>query len=420
MNAESRHTGPLPLPAQPPLPPQPDRCIACTTCTAVCPVAAATPAFLGPRMAGPAYERFRMTGLDEDASLHYCSNCKNCDISCPCDVPVSTFIMRARAGETALRPPRLGDWILAHGEVLARWLGPIPAPFRNFGMNLSLTRALLHGLGISRHAPLPNFAPSSFRQVFAGLRQPAGLSRTVALFPGCYVNLYAPSCGMDMVAVLNRAGYRVIVPHELICCGLPLIANGFWDDARMNAVKNRRILDEWARQGLPVLTGCPSCGLMVNQDYPDYFPELWPQKDSPERPRLQDACEFLAEALRRGELALPEGRREAALVYHAPCHLRAQGSGLPGLELLREIPGVQVDNADAGCCGIAGSYGFKKDKYALSMHIGEPLFNAVKNHEAGVCVSECGTCRVQIRHGTGKTTLHPITVLRQFLEDPQG
>ena len=396
--------------------PQPDRCIACTTCTVVCPVAQATPNYLGPRMTGPAYERFRMIGIGEDASLHYCSNCKNCDISCPCDVPVSSFIMRARAEVSRMSRPRLRDWLLAHGEVLAWWVRLFPAGLKNFGLHFAPTRLFLDRLGISRHAPLPDFAGHSFRAAFARYEQPKGLPRKVGFFPGCFVDTYAPQSGLDMVAVLNKAGYEVITPKEFICCGLPLVSNGFWEDAEKNAQTNMAALKRCKDQGLSVITGCPSCALMFKQDYQEYFSGLLPQSLSP---ALADACEFLLEAIQRNELVLTEKGANNPLppsvIYHAPCHLRVQGIGLPGLDLMREIPGLIADNADAGCCGISGSYGFKDDKYEISMQVGDRLFTSIKHSTAPVSASECGTCRVQMQHGGGKPALHPITILRQYL-----
>lgn len=113
-----------------------------------------------------------------------------------------------------------------------------------------------------------------------------------------------------------------------------------------------------------------------------------------------------------GGASLPELR----VIYHAPCHLRAQGNGLPGLELLRRLPGVTSRNADAGCCGISGSYGFKKEKYAIAQDIGAALFKTVRESGAHVAASECGTCRVQILHGSGLPCLHPVSIVRQRLE----
>ena len=310
----------------------PDKCIACTTCVVHCPVAEATPKFLGPRMIGPAYERFRLLGLAEDPSLHYCANCKNCDISCPHDVPVSSINMLARAEQCKQQSPGLRDWVLAHGELQARWLRLIPAGLKNFGMLNPVTRALLDALGIDKRAPLPRFAAQTFRQQMRNTRQPAQ-TRKAVFFPGCYVDVYDPRTGLDMVWALNRAGYEVIVPDDFVCCGLPMIANGFWQDARANADRNLAALARWREQGIPVITGCPSCALMFRTDLPEFFPDLAEKHGATP---LEDAQEFLLDCAERGELQLDAKTAGACLpelrvIYHAPCHLRAQGNGLPGL-----------------------------------------------------------------------------------------
>lgn len=394
----------------------PDQCIACTTCVVHCPVAEATPNFLGPRMIGPAYERFRLLGLAEDPSLHYCANCKNCDISCPHDVPVSSINMLARAEQCKKQRPGLRDWVLAHGELQARWLRLIPAGLKNFGMLNPVTRAVLDALGIDKRAPLPRFASQTFRQQARGFRQ-SGQNRKVVFFPGCYVDVYDPRTGLDMLWTLNRAGYEVIVPDEFVCCGLPMVANGFWQDARANAERNLATLARWREQGIPIITGCPSCALMFKTELPEFFPDLTEKHGLTP---LEDAQEFLLDCVERGELRLePENRAslpELRVIYHAPCHLRAQGNGLPGLELIRRLPGVASRNADAGCCGISGSYGFKKEKYAIAQDIGATLFRTVRESGAHVAVSECGTCRVQILHGSELPCLHPVSIVRQRLE----
>ena len=363
-------------------------------------------------MIGPAHERFRLAGVEEDRSLHYCSNCKNCDISCPCGVPVSTFIMRARAAVSRDCAPSVRDWLLAHSETLARWMRFVPAAIKNFGVQFPFSRSVLDMFGVAKQAPLPNFAAQAFNRVFRKYRQPAGLTRTVAFFPGCYVTHYDPASGMDLIAVFNKAGYRVVLPRNFVCCGLPLVANGFWENAQKNAGQNMRELAKWMEQGIPVITGCPSCSLMFKGDYAEYFPDLMPEGMVPV---LTDACEFLLDCIDRKELVMPVLGREQRIFYHAPCHLRVQGMGFPGLDLLNSIPGVTADNANVGCCGISGSYGFKKDKYAISMQVGSALFEAIRNSQAPVCASECGTCRVQMRHGGGKDVMHPISFLREYL-----
>ena len=122
--------------------------------------------------------------------------------------------------------------------------------------------------------------------------------------------------------------------------------------------------------------------------------------------------------MERGELDLGGIRNdtEQPIVYHAPCHLRAQGNGLPGMELLKRLPGIKPVNANAGCCGISGSYGFKKEKYDIAQEVGSELFDIVRKNPCKYASSECGTCRVQIEHGSGKKAIHPVSILRMRME----
>lgn len=395
----------------------PDKCIACTTCVAYCPVSKATPKFLGPRMIGPAYERFRLLALPEDESLTYCANCKNCDITCPQGVPVSSINMLARAEHSKRYGSSMRDWVLAHGELQAKLLQLIPAGLKNFGMCNPLTRYVLDLFGIDKRMPLPKFAPKTFRQMLKEYQQPADLPRKVVFFPGCYVDVYDPQTGMDMVWAFNRAGYEVISPGDFECCGLPMVANGFWEDGKKRAKNNLKEFARWREQGITVVTGCPSCALMFRHDYPDFFPELVEEYG---RGLLEDAQDFLLDCVDRGELKLDDGPDlpDLKLIYHAPCHLRAQGNGLPGFKLLQALKGVKAENANAGCCGISGSYGFKKEKYEIAQQVGSELFDKVKTSGAELAVTECGTCRVQIEHGSGKNAVHPVSILRQRLEKP--
>ncbi len=393
----------------------PDACITCSTCVTQCPIAAVSTEFLGPRMVGPAHERFRLMGMPEEKSLHYCSNCKNCDIACPHGVPISTFNMIARAAYAKEHGKSLRDWMLAHGADIAKYLGFIPAFLRNFGMKNPISREILHAFGVHKKAPLPSFANKTFRAQFKHLAQGISLKNmhgTVVFFPGCYVDIYSPQTGLDMVFVLNQAGYKVIVPENISCCGLPMIANGFWEDAEKSATKNAQALAKWQNKGITILTGCPSCSLMFNGDIPNYFPEITNYYG---KIALRDAQEFILQCIDEGNLNIPKQEHNRSIMYHAPCHLRAQGSGLLGYELLQRAYGNVVQNANAGCCGISGSYGFKKEKYTISMQVGQGLFDTIKRAQVDLCSTECGTCRVQIEHGTSKQCLHPVSLLKQAI-----
>lgn len=391
----------------------PDKCVACSTCVVQCPVAEATSKFLGPRMIGPASERFRLLNAGEDDSLSYCANCKNCDISCPQGVDVANINMLARAAYSREHRPSFRDWLLAHGELEADLVSFFPSPLVNFGMTNPLSKFVLDTIGISKKADLPSFAPYQFPALFKSYKQP-DLPKKVVFYPGCYVKAYAPETGMDLVWLLNKAGYSVIYPKNFRCCGTPLYTNGFEKDAHKNAATNLKELKKWRDAGIPVLSLCPSCQLMFRSEIPVYFPELAAELNGDTS--LDDAQEFILSCIDRGELSLKDAARDRLdIIYHAPCHLRAQGIGMPALDILKELPGVHAVNADAGCCGISGSYGFKKEKYDIGMAVGTPLFQAIKESGIEQVVTDCGTCRVQIMHGTGHPCAHPLSILRRRL-----
>ena len=391
----------------------PDACTACTICVAHCPVAKATMNFRGPKLTGPAYERFRLLGFGDEASLEYCSNCKNCDMSCPSGVPVATFNMLARTAYCREHPQPLRDWILAHSGDLGKLTAIAPAWALNLGMNNPVSRLAMHALGIEKRAPLPAFGPLRQRRELGEKHRTKAAEKTVVFFPGCFIRYYDPQTGLDLVRVMELAGYTVIVPKEFECCGLPMIAGGYAGDALDKARINTMELGRWTRRNIPVITACPSCALMLKHEYQDLFPEEGLENHAR---NVIDACEFIMDLIRSGTL-VPDGATVAdkRLAYHAPCHLRAQGAGRMGLDLLRMIPGLEVADMDAGCCGISGSYGFKRGKYAIGMAVGSDLFKAMKESNATLSASECGTCRVQMQHGGGLKATHPISVMLRAL-----
>lgn len=391
----------------------PDACIACTTCTVFCPVADATGEFVGPKMIGPAWERFRLSGLAEDQSLSFCSNCKNCDISCPQGVQISALNMVARARQCEKEHPHiLRDWIVSHSETLAHLIAPVPAPLKNWAMKNPLVRGVLDVVGVARQTPMPVYAKRRFRVELKKISQPK-TGRKVAYFPGCYVDLYDPQTGLDLVWALNRAGYEVESPSGFACCGVPMVASGFMKDAHRQARRNVAIMRKLADAGIPVLTSCPSCEIMFKEEIPTFFPDVREEGI----PCVVDAQEFLLSLLQEGRLEFDlEAGAQTPVLYHAPCHLRALGIGLPGLELLVGA-GVEAVPANAGCCGISGSYGFKKEKRAVAMQVGSELFRVVRESGAPVVATECGTCKLQITGATGVAARHPISILRDMSRD---
>lgn len=405
-----------------------DACIKCSACTALCPVAAVYPLFPGPKNVGPEAERFRLEGLVVDSRyLNYCSNCKTCDVTCPSGVKITEMILRARekAQQTGQKDGKaiqhkFRDLTLGRAEYLGK-LGTIWPRMTNAMLGMSLMRSFLERtLGIGSQAPLPAYkpkfkGPARTRQTIEGakgVRNPTTARKQVVYFPGCFVTYNDASTGKAVVKVLEHNGYDVIVP-SFHCCGVPLQANGHFREERDNVRKNLALMDPYLQENVPVITACTSCGLALKEEYP--------KVEAPGAERIgyqaYDLFEFLWELHERGELREEFQEVSASLGYHAPCHLKAQGIGTPSVRLLRLIPGVCMNDLDAGCCGLAGSFGFKQERYDLAMQIGNPLFSRVKRGvsegDFETMTTECGGCQVQIQHGSGIKTEHPVWILMQ-------
>ncbi|HVJ47950.1 anaerobic glycerol-3-phosphate dehydrogenase subunit C [Desulfitobacterium sp.] len=402
-----------------------DDCIKCSACSAQCPVAAVYPLFPGPKSVGPDMERLRLEGVRLDTSiLSFCSNCKTCEVTCPSDVKITEMILGARQAAVKAKNVssrhKLRDAMLGRAEYLGI-LGTISPGLTNGILGISSVRWLMErSLGISQLAPLPKYQPR-----FKGLRKSSAVSgltqslkqeppsrKRVVYFPGCFINYNDPQTGEAVVKVLEHNGYEVILP-PFHCCGVPLQANGNFKGAEDNAKKNLALLAPYLQEGLPVVASCTSCGLALREEYPHV------KAEGAERIGLQtyDLFEFLWELHKRGELQEDFHEVPRSLGYHPPCHLKAQGIGTPSVRLLRLIPGVTIDDLDAGCCGLSGSFEFKEEKYPLAMQIGSHLF---KRAQEGVAqgkferlITECGGCKVQIEHGSGVKAEHPIWVMME-------
>ena len=389
----------------------PDSCIACTSCVAYCPVSAATRKFAGPKMIGPALERFRGVDPNTEFSLDYCANCKNCDITCPSGVPVSTLNMLAKAKQYKHKKHSLLDWLLSHAELLSKLASPI-ARLANFGMSNPLSKMIMKRIGIADTMQLPAYARKTFLQEFEGFKQQVYPDKVV-FFPGCFINFYSPEVGMDFVAVMQKNRYQVIVPAGLQCCGSPLVVKGYLDEMSGNASHNIQVLKSYVDKGYPVITCCTSCGLMLKMEYQELLDLDFSDQLAK---HTYDASEFLLGLHDKGRLDTKFAPLSGRYMYHAPCHLRAQGIGRPSLELLALVPGIEVEDADAGCCGQSGTYGFQADKHEISMTIGEPVFQRIREYAPDAIVSDCSGCRMQLSQATGFPALHPLTLLRRSYE----
>ncbi len=385
-----------------------DNCIKCSDCNTACPVMKVFPDFSGPKALGPDMERFRREGVPSDSRwVEYCLGCHRCDVACPHAVNVSELIaegkaQHAKSGRTALR-----DYWLARPSTLGKLCSSI-APLANTVMNLKPNRWLMSSVGdMTSERKLPRYYSTPIR---AALQNHG--SRPVLFFPGCYIRYNNPQVGQVVVDLLRINGCSVNVASD-ICCGMPAIANGDSHQLTECVEKNVGEMVKAVDRGAVIVTACTSCGYALKGDYAHLLTSHPTLADAAQKvsSNTYDLGELLVELLEDGKLNTEFTSTKHRLAYHAPCHMKSQGIGRPWLRILRSVPGVEIEEIKADCCGMAGTYGFKKEKYKISMDIGRDLFRGIQAYNPELAVTECGSCKMQIEHGTNVRTVHPAEIL---------
>jgi glycerol-3-phosphate dehydrogenase subunit C len=391
-----------------------DHCVKCTICETFCPVSNVTPLFPGPKYVGPQAERFRVHDEPSpDASLDYCSGCGICTQVCPQGVHIAEINTQARAHLKETQGVKLRDRILARPTLAGR-LGTPVAPIANWSLRNRLLRtAIEKTIGIDHRAPLPSFAGRTFQRRARRHAAPPAASRRVAFFHGCGTNYYEPRLGEMTVALLEHNGIAVEVPKNQDCCGLPLQSNGLFDDARGYVHRLAARLAPHAREGIDIVGTSTSCTLMLKRE----ALEILVMGDDPDlrvvSERTFDICEYLLAMHERGELKTDFKAVPETITYHAPCQQQGHGIGKPALDLLALVPELQVVETGASCCGVAGTYGLKLEKYDIAMRVGAGLFAEVAQTAPDWVVCDSETCRWQIQHATGVRSVHPVEMLHR-------
>jgi FAD/FMN-containing dehydrogenase/Fe-S oxidoreductase len=362
-----------------------------------------------------------LTGRRLFEALDLCVECKGCKAECPANVDMAKlkYEFLARYHETHGTPFRAR--LFGHIHRLNR-VGTRFAPLSTWLAGSGPARWMLERVaGIDRRRPLPPFARQTFdawwaQREWRGVQNGAG-GRTrprVVLFADTFLRYNYPEIGRTAVGVLERLGYEVIVP-AVTCCGRPMISKGMLSLARARAESNVRTLLPYAAAGMPIV-GCePSCILTFRDEVPD----LIPGEDT--RMIAGSALlvdEFLARHVQ--EHGWPaggaSGPSQPRVLFHGHCHQKAIVGTQPALSVLRAA-GFQAEAVDSGCCGMAGSFGFEREHYEISLAMGERrLLPAVRRAPADTEIVAMGvSCRQQIAHGTGRPAKHLVELLAQSL-----
>jgi glycerol-3-phosphate dehydrogenase subunit C len=395
-----------------------DECIKCNICTSYCPFSEVTDLFPGPKYVGPQAERFREVGQPHspDHSVDYCSGCRVCNEVCPTGVRIAEINARARAQIVADHGLSWRNWLLGRNEWVGKAGSFVPA-LANFALHNPVSRILAEQvMGIAREAPLPRWPAETLNSWLARTAQQRLKSdQKVVYFHGCAIQYYEPYVAKAAIAVLEHNGYQVIVPPQN-CCGLPMLSNGDFETGDAYHRGNVARLSGFARAGYPILSSSPSCSLTLKEEAAEML-DKHDEATLALKNATWDIFEWLRELADKGKLRTdfkpltPDGS-PLVIPYHAPCQYRAHRVGKPPMDVLSLIPGLDLRESLARCCGIAGTYGYKVEKHQIAMDVGKDLFDFVlAQGDVPYVACDTETCRWQIEQGTGVPNRHPIELL---------
>lgn len=393
-----------------------EQCIKCTVCTVYCPVAAVNPDYPGPKQAGPDGERLRLKKFGfYDETLKYCINCKRCEVACPSNVKIGDIIQSARI-KFSKKKPGVRDFILANTDLVGTLSTPL-APIVNTTLGLKPVKSILDGvLKIDHRRTFPKYASGTFESWYKKqVKEQLAFPKHVSYFHGCYVNYNYPQLGKDLVKVMNALGIGVRLLEKEKCCGVALISNGFIKQAQKQAHINiDSIRKSVVDKNIPVIATSSTCTFTIRDEYP----HLLGVKNEDVRDQVELATRYIYRLLSQetGQLKFRKDKK-LRVAYHTPCHMEKLGWAYYSIELLKLIPNVELVVLDSQCCGIAGTYGFKKENYKTSQDIGRSLFKQIEESGVDVVVTDCETCKWQIEMSTSKSCQHPISVLAEMLQD---
>jgi len=340
-------------------------------------------------------------------ALDLCLDCKACKSECPANVDLATY--KAEFLSHYYEDKRRPLHAYAFG-MIDRWaqLGSHAPRMANF-MSTASKQLIQKALDLAPQRQMPRLAPRSFQRWARKHRVPAS-GGSVILWPDTFNNYYKPETSQAALEVLTHAGFNVMVPQTHLCCGRPLYDFGMLDKAKQYLQRILQVLAQEIDAGLPIIVLEPSCASVFRDELRNLFPE------HPRAHRLRQQTFLLSEFLQHHAPGYQPPQLSQKLLLHGHCHHKAIMKMTDEEALLRRM-GADPKNLDAGCCGMAGPFGFAKDKYAISQAIGERvLLPAVRAAEPDTTIVSDGfSCREQILQATGRKAMHLAEVLQLAL-----
>ncbi len=359
--------------------------------------------------------------------LDLCLSCKACKSECPANVDLATYRSEflSHYYETKFRP--LYAHVFGRIDRWARLASPFAAILTLMSRR-SVVRFFLNKiLGLAPQRQLPQFAVTSFqrwlrdrhssesRPSSKAVPSPHTNRREVVLWVDTFNNYFHPETSRAALEVLEDAGFQVTTSPQHLCCGRPLYDFGMLDEAKRYLLRILRALGPQITAGLPIVVLEPSCASVFRDELVNLFPEDVRAK------KLRSQTFLLSEFLQHQAAGYQPNSLARRIVVHGHCHHKALMKMADEEALLRRM-GAEVNSLDSGCCGMAGGFGFERDKWEISQAIGERvLLPAVRREPRETLIVADGfSCREQIRQGTGKEALHLSEVLSLAMKQKGG
>lgn len=398
-----------------------EKCHGCSKCTTVtnatrmCPVYKA----LRDEAAAPKAKANILRGLlsnviDSDSMyqeafqfvINHCINCGSCSKECPSKVNIPKLALEAKSRYAEKFGVSIDAKLVTNFEVAGKITHKF-SPVVSALMSPKFMRNMLQfTTGLASERKFVRFATKSLYERVNKTEGSGG--KVVMYFAGCYASFIKPEIGESSVNVLKKLGYKVVTPAQH-CCGIPHLSKGLAKGTRSQIKKN---IKEWGSlidQVDYIVSACSSCTLSLTKEW------LYYQNDEITR-KIRDKTIFIMDLVEKhiDEVELIENK--ITLGYHIPCHMRLLKNPTSTSNVLKKLSGVEVDNLQSGCCGLAGSWGMSAKNYDLSIKIGKPMVDKLMKSSCSAGVTECPTCSMQMEHLGNKDVMHPIEVVDKCIK----
>lgn len=358
-----------------------------------------------------------LTSSEMHEVYELCISCKACKTECPSKVDAAKIKLEFLSHYNKTHGLSLRRRLFGHIHDLSKYSSKTPR-LSNLLIDNPVTKTILSKVGVTFERTLPLVSGEDFTTWFKmrSRRAENYNGKKVVYFHDTWASYYLPEVGKSAVRLLEAAGFEVILEEKRVCCGRPMLSEGMVKEARDLAWKNVSILLPYVKNGIPVVGTEPSCILAFRDEYRYLLPQDEYAETLAENSYLLG--EFLYNLHKKKKLDISWKDEGPDVLYHAHCHERSMIGDNTALELLK-ISGCKVEASGAGCCGMAGGFGYESEHYGVSRAIGEDrLFPKVKESAYDTVVAVSGfSCGHQIEHFTGRKIKHMSTVLAGQLRD---